>query len=269
MKERLLRQLSAIDESLGHLAATARNLAVWPVLIAMASGSAAWALRHWSRLAGVSKNELNPAERLQLLVYVGVAAGLWLLVLAASAAVRRWRSGAFGLARSVAELSRSTTFLIAVPFLVALALPKIEQTSPKLTFFFIGCAAAACLPTILTLARERPPSLSASDPPRWQQLLLGSGRWLAPLAVLCLAALYAWYFSRLSITNHRAFNTRTTDLGYYDNIFYQTIHGRFLGCTFIRAGYHGSAHFDPILAVLSPLYLLYPRAEMLLILQST
>src|SRR5262249_60600206 len=33
------------------------------------------------------------------------------------------------------------------------------------------------------------------------------------------------------------------------------------------SGYHGSAHFDPILVVLSPLYLLYPRAEMILVLQ--
>jgi uncharacterized membrane protein len=33
-------------------------------------------------------------------------------------------------------------------------------------------------------------------------------------------------------------------------------------------GYHGSAHFDPILVLLSPLYLLYPRAEFLLVLQS-
>ncbi|KYF50301.1 hypothetical protein BE04_05215, partial [Sorangium cellulosum] len=70
------------------------------------------------------------------------------------------------------------------------------------------------------------------------------------------------------ITNHHALHTRTPDLGYYDNIFYQSIHGRPLGCSWLRAGYHGSAHFDPILVLLSPLYLIYPRAELLLVLQS-
>jgi hypothetical protein len=37
----------------------------------------------------------------------------------------------------------------------------------------------------------------------------------------------------------------------------------------IKSGYHGSAHFDPLLvAFLSPLYLIYPRAELILVLQS-
>ncbi len=79
---------------------------------------------------------------------------------------------------------------------------------------------------------------------------------------------YGWFFSRLSITNHHALRTATIDLGYYDNIFYQSAHGRPLGCSFLRGGSHGSAHFDPLLVVLSPLYLLYPRAEFLLVLQA-
>src|SRR5439155_12102520 len=57
-------------------------------------------------------------------------------------------------------------------------------------------------------------------------------------------------------------------LGFYDNIFYQSIHGHPLGCSFVKTGYHGSSHFDPILVLLSPLYLVWPRAELLLVLQS-
>jgi uncharacterized membrane protein len=90
----------------------------------------------------------------------------------------------------------------------------------------------------------------------------------AVLAIGALWAGYAFFFSRLSILNHHGLRTATIDLGYYDNIFYQSAHGRPLGCSFIKMGYHGSAHFDPILVVLSPLYLLYPRAEFLLVLQS-
>ena len=39
-------------------------------------------------------------------------------------------------------------------------------------------------------------------------------------------------------------------LGYYDNIFFQSIHGKPLGCSMIKSGYHGSAHFDPLLVLL-------------------
>jgi uncharacterized membrane protein len=79
---------------------------------------------------------------------------------------------------------------------------------------------------------------------------------------------YGVWFSRASILNHHNLYTATFDLGLYDNIFYQTLRGKLLGCSFLANNYHGAAHFDPILILLSPLYLLYPRAELLLILQS-
>src|SRR6185369_6347467 len=91
---------------------------------------------------------------------------------------------------------------------------------------------------------------------------------LAAAAVVLLWIGFGGLFSYISLVNHHALNTRTIDLGYYDNIFYQSSHGHPLACSFIKAGYHGSAHFDPLLVVLSPLYLLYPRAETILVLQA-
>ena len=116
-------------------------------------------------------------------------------------------------------------------------------------------------------ALERCGGLADAPPPR-RGALREPSRARRRAGVAALWAAYGAFFSRLSIINHHALNTRTTDLGYYDNIFYQSIHGHPLGCSFIKAGYHGSAHFDPILVLLSPLYLLYPRAELLLGLQS-
>jgi uncharacterized membrane protein len=75
-------------------------------------------------------------------------------------------------------------------------------------------------------------------------------------------------FSKLSITNHHSLNTRTTDLGFYDNILFQSLHGKPLGCSFVKGEWHGSAHFDPILVLLTPLYALYTHPETLLALQS-
>lgn len=89
----------------------------------------------------------------------------------------------------------------------------------------------------------------------------------AALVVASWAA-YAIFFSRLAITNHHALHTGLFDLGIYDNIFWQSSHGHPLACSFLLRGWHGSAHFDPLLVVLSPLHRLYPRAELLLVLQA-
>jgi len=103
---------------------------------------------------------------------------------------------------------------------------------------------------------------------RWRKLLEKAAPFIAALVVAGIWLGYSYFFSRLAITQHQAFGTRTIDLGYYDNIFYQSIHGRPLACSLLRSGTHASAHFDPILVVMSPLYLIYPRAELLLSLQS-
>jgi uncharacterized membrane protein len=115
-----------------------------------------------------------------------------------------------------------------------------------------------------------PPSLppEGDGPPPRDPRRERAARIAAGVAVAAMWAGYGYWFSRFSITNHHALRTATIDLGYYDNIFYQSAHGRPLGCSFIKMGYHGSAHFDPLLVVLSPLYYLYPRAEFLLVLQS-
>src|SRR5690606_34018461 len=95
-----------------------------------------------------------------------------------------------------------------------------------------------------------------------------AARVLAPAAAIAIGVAYGAFFSDLSVTNHHAMHTRTTDLGHYDNIFYQSIHGRPLGCTFIKGGNHISGHFDPLLVLLSPIYLIYQSAETILVLQS-
>ncbi len=109
---------------------------------------------------------------------------------------------------------------------------------------------------------------------RWGHELAGLGERLrlrgaqAAAVVGAAASGYALFMARLTIAQHHGLRTHVADLGYYDNIFYQSSRGRLLGCSFMPQGYHGAAHFDPILILLSPLHRLYPRAEMLLVLQS-
>jgi uncharacterized membrane protein len=157
--------------------------------------------------------------------------------------------------------------VLALPFVAALRLPGIEKSSAKLALVMVALVAVICARGFYALPLPALHEGTEEDkPPSRTREIVSMA--LAALAIAALWAGYSYFFTRLSITNHHALNTRTTDLGYYDNIFYQSIHGRPLGCSFIKAGYHGSAHFDPILVLLSPVYAIYPRAEILLALQS-
>ncbi|AUX47224.1 hypothetical protein SOCE26_087360 [Sorangium cellulosum] len=268
-RTRLNQALAKLDGAIERLARAALTLAPWPVLFGMSLGVAGWVFTHPTRLAPFGTNKLPELERRWMAGGVGaavVAVGLaYFLVMLA----RRVRTGSWAVLETAGRLNRALRPLLALPFVAALKLPNIEKESPKTALFYAALAAVAVGAGAYTWGKG--PRLSPADddaPGPRAGALARAGRWLAPLGVLGLWAGYAFFFARLAITNHHALHTRTPDLGYYDNIFYQSIHGRPLGCSFLKAGYHGSAHFDPILVLLSPLYLLYPRAEFLLVLQA-
>jgi uncharacterized membrane protein len=242
----------------------------WPVLYAAAVGYTAWWWRHRSVAQALAKNKMAHELRMQMLAWMGYAAvGLAVVYLVAivvdSLAVRSVRVHVM-----VGELNRRLAGLCAMPFVVSLTPEGVESSDPIWTVLM--AAAAATTVAISAFFWRKPTDIDAADDPEHEGLLRRVGRWAAPLAavtiVLALGVAYGYLLSRLAIANHHALHTRTIDLGYYDNIFYNSIHGRPLGCSMVKGGTHASAHFDPILILLSPLYLLYPRAEMLLVLQS-
>ena len=71
----------------------------------------------------------------------------------------------------------------------------------------------------------------------------------------------------LALLHHRAFGTGY-DLGIYDQVVWNMAHGRFFMTTLVyeTGGYYD--HFEPILAIISPLYWLFSDARVLIILQS-
>jgi uncharacterized membrane protein len=88
------------------------------------------------------------------------------------------------------------------------------------------------------------------------------------IVLLILWVIYSLWASCTSIIEHWNLGTRVFDLGIYGNTVFNSSRGRLLECTFTRGGTHISAHFDPILILLSPIYWVYPRVESLLVLQS-
>ncbi|WP_433929792.1 DUF2079 domain-containing protein [Sorangium cellulosum] len=272
-RTRLNSALAKLDGAIERLARAALTLAPWPILYGMSIAVTAWVLTHPGRLAQLDTNKLTELERRWMaggavVAIIGVGLAYFLVMLARRALTPSW-----AFVNTVGRLNRALVPLLALPFVAALKVPNIEKDSPKTAIFFAALAAAAVGVGLYAWGRgARVAEPGLGDAPGLDDdrtgALAKAGRWLAPLALVALWAGYAFFFSRLAITNHHALHTRTPDLGYYDNIFYQSIHGRPLGCSWLRAGYHGSAHFDPILVLLSPLYLIYPRAEFLLVLQS-
>lgn len=278
VRTRLSDAAASLDRLAPQVALAARIWLVWPVIYAITTGAAIWAVAHPGARVAIDTNKLPLPETLRALATViGALVGVCLFYFVAMLRVRR-RTGSYRVVDTASSLNRRLSPLLALPLVTALLLPNIERESPKLAFFFITLAAAICARGAYAWIRPAPVEAAFStavaaaaalpdEPPARAGRLL-SPRALAAFAVLALWLGYGFFFSYLSITNHHALNTRTIDLGYYDNIFYQSIHGKPLACSLIRSGYHGSAHFDPLLVLLSPLYLLYPHAELLLVLQS-
>lgn len=259
-------QLAARLDALATSAAGAAPAALSALAYAVALGSGAFVLVHPGTIAALERNRVPRSEALEMAWWI-VAALVALGALYAGVVARRRRSGV-PVGAAVADLDRLLRPLLALPLLEALAAAGIERDRPGKTLLLVALVAAVAGASAYAYARPRPSGpdalLVAAAGPRHE----GRARVAAALFVPALWAGYALFFSRLSIMNHRALNTRTISLGFYDNIFYHSAHGHPLGCSFMKAGYHGSAHFDPILVLLSPLYLLYPRAELLLVLQS-
>lgn len=93
-----------------------------------------------------------------------------------------------------------------------------------------------------------------------------------PSAIVAVAALgYAAFMVFLVLRNHAKFNTFTWDLGQFDSLFYNTLHGHPFRCSaLIREGdwsdLRNHAHFT--LLALLPFYALHPSAATLLVLQA-
>ena len=90
------------------------------------------------------------------------------------------------------------------------------------------------------------------------------------LVVWAAAAAFAGSFGAAAVLRHRAFASGRFDLGNMTQAVWSTAHGDVLSVTDV----HGEqisrlgSHFDPILALLAPLWWLWPSPELLLVVQA-
>src|SRR5229473_4764678 len=95
---------------------------------------------------------------------------------------------------------------------------------------------------------------------------------LEPYLVAGLALIYFLLYSVLSLLRHVTYHSFGPDLGIFDQVFWNTVHGRFLESTMslVQAQPHSylADHFSPVYLLLMPAYALIPRPETLLVIQT-
>ncbi|MEX2045926.1 MAG: DUF2079 domain-containing protein [Chloroflexota bacterium] len=89
---------------------------------------------------------------------------------------------------------------------------------------------------------------------------------------LAAAVLAAILFGALALLRHWTFHSTASDLAVFDQVLWNTIHGRFMESTLSLArcdphSFFGD-HFSPALLLILPLYALFPRPETLIVVQT-
>lgn len=90
-------------------------------------------------------------------------------------------------------------------------------------------------------------------------------QWTALLAMIALAwATFAWAL----VAQHRAYNSNAFDLGFFDQIIWNTSQGRWFQTSFVEYNFLGQ-HMQPVLLLFAVLYRVHPSVEILLLVQAT
>ncbi len=89
---------------------------------------------------------------------------------------------------------------------------------------------------------------------------------------LAMGLVYVVLFGSLSLVRHWAFHSTALDLGVFDQVLWNTVHGRFMESTLSleRCDPHSFFldHFSPALLLIVPFYAIAPRPETLIVFQT-
>ncbi len=255
-RQRLNRVLVGIDSSIRGVTET---LLGWGLMVAIAGvclGSSALAAAHalrWTKSSSAATHLVWAASGITLLLLIGVAVSV--------ARARRFSAQHVG--KTLAGLARRLPAALSLPLLVSIGTLN-ERSHPFTTLALTLAAGIAVGATGYQLCKASgDPAPADVDGERG----LPHRRWFAPVGLMALFGVYCVIMTKLSWSNLWGFNMGRSDMGYYVSIFRQSSLGNPLGMTLAASGNHLSGHFDPILVLLSPLYLIYPHAETILLLQ--
>lgn len=241
-----------------------RGMWEWGVLyglIAVSLGIALWPLSNVDVLPYIVKNNLTVVQRTQALMAVGVSVLLTTIGYLIVWLRARRREPGLGLGDSFRRTNRYAFILLILPLFTALGVQKIEVKNGVFTLTLTLTIVALVM---LFIHRLLPRWLGPDDEP------FQPARHPRRAFAFFLTALFGYIglIGYYAVIDHHNLGTAIYDLGIYDNTAWNTAHGHFLDCTFIKGGNHVSAHFDPIMGLVALIYRIYMHAETLLILQT-
>ncbi|HEX4341290.1 MAG TPA: DUF2079 domain-containing protein [Polyangiaceae bacterium] len=189
-----------------------------------------------------------------------IASAVAVVVVALSALVIAWlrrRRTGTPLALTYVGVLKSGAFLTALPLVVALTQPIAPGREWLALLFILTTAALVAYSAYQTWPLDEPLARTRRF-----------ARAASLTVVVAAAAFFAWKLSRLGIANHLSFGTGRADLGLYVSRFREASEGRLFACTLCESGRHSYLHLEPIVALLSPIYLASSSAQTLIVLQA-
>lgn len=231
-------------------------------LIAISPGLALWPVLHPRAWNYIVRNDLSIGQRYGVLNTIALSFAATTLVYVMVWLRRRRNEPELKFGATVVALNRYAFGVLALPLLTALSVPRIEVKHEIFTAFLIVAVTALAMVfyyRVLALPRLTPPE-DPFTPGRHARIAQGIF-WAATVG-------YAGLFCYYTILDHHNLGTTVYDLGIYENLLWQTAHGGFLDCSFIKGGNHTSAHFDPILWLFAQVYRVYQHAETLQVMQT-
>jgi len=245
--------LSRIDRVVGIVAALGIGGFAWPVLIGIGLGVGAYELATPEFAHAILKHRATMKFARPALEAVGVAT-LAIIVVASTVAFLRFRTGIVE-SRTTAyrDVLRVSAFLTGLPLVLALGEP-LERDHEWLMLAFAVVASAlvtysfAGFPAVRRIAGERIAARTATA-----CVLAGA------LAYFALAVRAAWAgYASMDVPPAVAEAV---------SMLRETLHGRLLHCSYCESD-GGRAHFEPVLALLAPLYAALPSMRTLVIAQT-
>jgi uncharacterized membrane protein len=239
-------------------------LSLWPLAYGVALGAALFAWTHpgWSDV--LEQNRVPTRESLGMLTWT--ASGLAIALAIYVVVIARARRRGAGIAEALTVCRNRLRLTLALPIVAVLAQGGIESEGPATALILSALAALAVAGTVYGWS-PLPWPVAPAQRSEALARLHALARSAAPVALAALTAMFIAVLWQMTIINFQALHPHTIDLGLYDNLLWHTAHGDWLGSSFLKGGHHNSAHFDPILIALAPIYALRPHADTLLILQ--
>ncbi len=241
-------------------------------------GLAVWALADAKLVVGYARdNAISKHTRALVFLNIGVGMGV---ALALCGAILLWkRRAALGLLDQLARRAAPLALAGLAVFLFDARLWADREAVflPLALAFGLGMRAAVAASLDAGLAF---PAAGAAVARAWARVGdVGGARLRAfrgadvALAVVGAgAAGYAWRLSALTLADHRNFGTSSFDLGGFDNLMWNLVHGAapFRSTPFMGyGGSHLARHATFLGYALAPIYAAFPGAETLLVLQAT